>query len=174
MVKSGVKPKIETITLSQWSIANLVILYKLLGEGKLLDQGVIDYLSYTTKVYQLTQRYENVSVYLYDREYRKMQAAHNFRWGTDIPHLHTMQLTPRAPRNNTRVPPGNKSAHRVAPAGPVAADGRPICKMCTVAAVTRIVNSCMRVRTKGALKITQPSHISRIKPVTILDRPFLR
>ena len=129
VVKSGVKPKIETITLSQWSIANLVILYKLLGEGKLLDQGVIDYLSYTTKVYQLTQRYENVSVYLYDREYRKMQAAHNFRWGTDIPHLHTMQLTPRAPRNNTRVPPGNKSAHRVAPAGPVAADGRPICKM---------------------------------------------
>ena len=127
VVKSGVKPKIETITLSQWSIANLVILYKLLGEGKLLDQGVIDYISYTTKVYQLTQRYENVSVYLYDREYRKMQAAHNFRWGTDIPHLHTMQLTPRAPRNSTRVPPGNKSAHRVAPAGPVAADGRPIC-----------------------------------------------
>ena len=57
-----------------------------------------------------------------------MQAAHNFRWGTDIPHLHTMQLTPRAPRNNTSVPPGNKSAHRVAPAGPVAADGWPICK----------------------------------------------
>ena len=129
VVKSGVKPEIETITLSQWSIANLVILYKLLGEGKLLDQGVIDYLSYTTKVYQLTQRYENVSVYLYDSEYRKMQEDHNFRWGTDIPHLHTMQLTPRAPRNNTRVPPGNKSAHRVAPAGPVAADGRPICKM---------------------------------------------
>ena len=129
VVKSGVKPKIETITLSQWSIANLVILYKLLGEGKLLDQGVIDYLSYTTKVYQLTQRYENVSVYLYDREYRKMQAAHNFRWGTDIPHLHTMQLTPRAPRNNTKFPPTNKSAQCGAPAGPLAADGRPICKM---------------------------------------------
>ena len=124
-----VKSNIETITLSQLSIANLVILYTLFGEGKLLDQGVTDYLSYTTKVYQLTQRYENVSVYLYDREYRKMQAAHNFRWGTDIPHLHTMQLTPRAPRNNTRFPPANKSAQRGAPAGPLAADGRPICKM---------------------------------------------
>ena len=75
-------------------------MYRLLGEGKLGDEGVIDYLSYSTKIYQLTQKYENVSVYFYDREYRKRQASHNFRWGTDIPHLHTMQLTPRAPRNN--------------------------------------------------------------------------
>ena len=29
----------------------LLISHSLLGEGKLLDQGVIDYLSYTTKVY---------------------------------------------------------------------------------------------------------------------------
>ena len=30
VVKSGVNPKIESITLFQWSIANLVIVYKLL------------------------------------------------------------------------------------------------------------------------------------------------
>ena len=133
VVKSGVKPKIESITLSQWYIANLAILYKLLGEGKLRDQGIIDYLSYTTKLYQLTQRYENVSVYLYDREYRKLQSVHGFRWGTDIPHLHTMQLNPRAPRNHARPPgPGfahAKPAQRGIPTGPVTADGRAICKM---------------------------------------------
>ena len=33
IVKSGVKPKLESITLSQWSIGNLAILYKLVGEG---------------------------------------------------------------------------------------------------------------------------------------------
>ena len=63
IVKSGIKPKLEAITLSQWSIANLAIMYKVLGEGKLGDEGVIDYLSYSTKIYQLTQRYENLSVY---------------------------------------------------------------------------------------------------------------
>ena len=79
IVKSGVKPKLEAITLSQWSIANMAIIYRLLGEGKLGDEGVIDYLSYGTKIYQLTQRYENVSVYFHDQEYRKLQASHNFR-----------------------------------------------------------------------------------------------
>lgn len=123
--KSGVKPKLDSLTLSQWSIANLAILYKLLGEGKLGEQGMVDYLSYTTKIYQLTQRYENVSVYFYDREYRKMQACHKFRWGTDVPHLHTMQLTPRAPRNNGRPPPAKQTQR----SGPVTADGRPICKL---------------------------------------------
>ena len=127
IVKSGVKPKLETITLSQWSIANLAIMYRLLGEGKLGNEGVIDYLSYSTKIYQLTQRYENVSVYFYDREYRKLQASHNFRWGTDIPHLHTMRLTPRAPRNNPRPPPNHvRSGQRP---GPMTVDGRAICKM---------------------------------------------
>jgi len=127
IVKSGVKAKLEAITLSQWSIANLAILYRLLGEGKLGDEGVIDYLSYTTKIYQLTQRYENVSVYFYDREYRKLQANHSFRWGTDIPHLQTMQLTPRAPRNNARPPPNHVRLGQRP--GPVTADGRAICKM---------------------------------------------
>ena len=74
IVKSGVKPKLEVITLSQWST-----MYRLLGEGKLGDEGLIDYLSYNTKIYQLTQRYENVSVYFYYREYTKLQASHNFR-----------------------------------------------------------------------------------------------
>ena len=72
IIKSGVKPKLESLTLSQWSIANLAILYTLVGEGKLEGNRILDYLSYTTKIYQLTQRYENVSVYFYHTEYRKL------------------------------------------------------------------------------------------------------
>ena len=91
ILKSGVKPKLESLTLSQWSIANLAILYTVVGEGKLEGNGMLYYLSYTTKICQHTQRYENVSAYFYDREYRILQACHDFRWGTDIPNFHTMQ-----------------------------------------------------------------------------------
>lgn len=96
LVKSGPrKPKLENLTLSQWSVANLSILYKLSREGKLTGPSLMDYLSYTTKVYQLVQRYNMISVFLYDREYRKLQANEGFRWGTDVQHLHQMNLQPR-------------------------------------------------------------------------------
>ena len=88
IVKSGPKkPRLENITLCQWSVANLAILYKLVGENKLQGPSLMDYLSYTTKIYQLVQRYSLVSVLLYDREYRKLQASLKFRWGTDVQHL---------------------------------------------------------------------------------------
>ena len=81
LVKSGTrKPKLENLTLSQWSVANLSILCKLSREGKLTGSSLMDYLSYTTKVYQLVQRYNMISVFLYDREYRKLQANEGFRW----------------------------------------------------------------------------------------------
>ena len=37
VVKSGVNPKLESVTLSQWSIVNLAIMYKLMREGRLVD-----------------------------------------------------------------------------------------------------------------------------------------
>ena len=78
IVKSGPKkPRLENLTLCQWSVANLAILYKLVGENKLQGSALMDYLSYTTKIYQLVQRYSLVSVLLYDREYRKLQASLN-------------------------------------------------------------------------------------------------
>ena len=91
VLKSGPKkPRLESITLSQWSIANLAILYKLMGEGKLQGPALLDYLSYTTKVYQLVQRYNLISVMLYDREYRKLQGSMGFSRGADVQHLHTL------------------------------------------------------------------------------------
>ena len=61
------KPKLENLTFSQWSIANLAILYKLVSDNKLSGPSMLDYLSYTTKVYQLVQRFSLHSVSLYDR-----------------------------------------------------------------------------------------------------------
>lgn len=101
VIKSGSKkPKLESLSLSQWAIANMAILYRLVNENKLLGQSLMDYLSYTTKVFQLVQRFSLVSVLLYDREYRKLQAEMGFRWGTDVQHLHTLFLQPRE-RNAT-------------------------------------------------------------------------
>ncbi|MES9884142.1 MAG: hypothetical protein ABW185_25125 [Sedimenticola sp.] len=96
VVKSGSrKPKLENVSFTQWSIANLAILYRLVGDGKLVGPALMDYLSYTTKVYQLIQRFSLVSVLAYDREYRRLQASMGFRWGTDVQHLHTLCLHPR-------------------------------------------------------------------------------
>ena len=96
VVKSGPKkPKLENLTLSQWSIANLAILYKLTSEGKLVGPALMDYLSYTTKIYQLVQKYSLNSVLLYDREYRQLQANIGFRWGIDVQHLHMLHLQSR-------------------------------------------------------------------------------
>ena len=47
-VKTGSKAQLESITHSQWSIANLAIMYTLLSEGKLVGNAVMDHLSYTT------------------------------------------------------------------------------------------------------------------------------
>ena len=115
VIKSGPKkPKFESLTLSQWSIANLSILYKLVNEGKLVGPSLMDYLSYTTKVYQLVQRFSLVSVLLFDIEFRKLQGSMNFRWGTDVQHLHTQFLQPRPnagsqgnTTNTQRKPPGS-------------------------------------------------------------------
>lgn len=105
VIKAGPKkPRLESLTLSQWSVANLAILYKLANKGKLGGPSLMDYLSYTTKVYQLVQKYSLVSVLLYDREYRKLQGAMNFRWGTDVQHLHTLFLQPRANSGTQGVP----------------------------------------------------------------------
>lgn len=105
VVKSSPKkPKLENVTLAQWSVANLAILYRLVSEPRLHAGNILDYLSCTTKVCQLVQRYTLVSVLLNDREYRQLQARHEFRWGTDVPHFHTIHLQPRTKRQAQSMP----------------------------------------------------------------------
>jgi len=112
----------------KWSVANLAILSRLQDEGTLDAISTLDYLSYTTRIYQLLQRYDQVSVYLYDREYRRLQAQMGFRWGTEMSHLHTVWLKEQGPRasNNAVGAPTSKNAK---PKGPTTGDGRTICKL---------------------------------------------
>ena len=91
------KPRLESLTVNQWSVANIAIMHKLVQDGTLPLSQVFDYLSYSTYMYRLMSAYELVSVYLFNREYRKLQHTHNFRWGTVVGHLSTQHLRLRPP-----------------------------------------------------------------------------
>ena len=85
VVKSGpCKPKLENVSLAQWSVANLAILYRLVAESKLHGGNILDYLSYTTKICQLVQRFTLISVLLYDREYRQLQARILYTYNPEL------------------------------------------------------------------------------------------
>ncbi|CAG2211242.1 unnamed protein product [Mytilus edulis] len=65
--KSGpVKPKLESLSLCQWSSANLSIMYKLLSSGDLPQTQLLDYLSYTARIYNLVASCDMVSGFFYD------------------------------------------------------------------------------------------------------------
>ena len=133
VLKSGPKkPKLENVTLAQWCVANNAILYRLVSESKLNTNNMLDYISYSTKVCELVQRFTLVSVLLYDRNYRQLQAQNGFRWGTDVPHLQNVHLIPRIPRPNGNQPqtggPSQPSrSHQNS--GPLTLDWRVICKL---------------------------------------------
>ena len=100
---------------------------------------VFDYMSYTTYLYRLMNAYDLVSVYMYDREYRRLQHAHKFRWGTVVGHLSTQHLRLRQSKENvgsTRTSRQNGSgqnskAYNNGNQSKVAShslDGKPICR----------------------------------------------
>ena len=133
VLKSGPKkPKLENVTLAQWCVANNAILYKLVSESKLNTNNMLDYISYSTKVCELVQRFTLVSVLLYDRNYRQLQAQNGFRWGTDVPHLQNVHLIPRIPRpngNQTQTGGPSQPSKPHQNPGPLTLDGRVICKL---------------------------------------------
>ena len=83
------KPKLESISIPQWVVANTRIFYTLLSEGKLSTQSAIqDYLAYTVKIMELIARYDWKSILMYDNEFRKLQAIYKFSWSFESTHLH--------------------------------------------------------------------------------------
>ena len=133
------KTKLENLAVNQWSVANIAILHKLVQDGMLPLSQVFDYMSYTTYLYRLMNAYDLVSVYMYDREYRRLQHAHKFRWGTVVGHLSTQHLRLRQSKENvgsTRTSRQNGSgqnskAYNNGNQSKVAShslDGKPICR----------------------------------------------
>ena len=140
------KVKLENVSLAQWSVANLAILHKLVGEGKLHAGNILDYLSYTTKICQLAQKNSLISLWLYDREYRKLQASLDLRWATDVPHLHSVHLQTRVPSRGPVKP--KASRHNPFPrktmlkATLMTLDGKVICKLFNTKSGCHFKDSC--------------------------------
>ena len=103
---------------------------KLLQRGVLTHSSLLDYLSYTTRVYQLLSVHDTRSVFLYDREYRILQTLHNFRWGTDVPHLQMVHLRPKSLQNfqNNLAPKTRSNSQPYPPRVSHNAQGIEICK----------------------------------------------
>ena len=126
------RPRLESVTLTQWVIANTRIFHTLLFANKLpTAHDVKEYLAYTVKVMELASKYEWVSVLKFDDEYRQLQATYAFPWSYDSPHLHEVALVPKPllparPSSKaagaTNVPPSNSfiASH--------SSTGRPICR----------------------------------------------
>ena len=78
------KPRLESVTLSQWVVANTSIFSTLLFAGKLSTAcNVKDYLACTVKVMELASRYIWESVLKYDDKFHQLQAAYGYPWSYD-------------------------------------------------------------------------------------------
>lgn len=133
------KPRLDSLSPHQWSAANVRIMYQLIMDGTLHMNNIPDYLAYTVKVSQLAECYEWVSVLAYDREYRRLQAALDYTFGTDNPHLYTVYLqrkplpssrgsTSRGnpnPRPSATAKPGSTATH-IQPIDP--SSGKEVCR----------------------------------------------
>ena len=125
------RPRLESVSLTQWVVANTRIFHSLLFSSKLpTSRDVRDYLAYTVKIMELAGRYEWTSVLKFDDEFRQLQATYNFPWSHDSNHLHQVTLVPKAkPKPNTvgQAPQSNQSS-----TGPntamYSADNRIICR----------------------------------------------
>ena len=105
------KPKLEQVTFSQWVIANTIMFYNLMISRKLNSlEDIQNYLAYTVKVMELSNRFQWPSVLKYDDEFRLLQATYSYPWSFDCNHLHTVILEPipktPTPTHSTRRAPG--------------------------------------------------------------------
>jgi hypothetical protein len=96
------KPRLENVTPAQWVAANSRILAELIEVDGCDMDTVLDYLSYTTKVGELANRFTWQSVMVYDDQYREKQARFGYRWGSDSPHIATVVPEERKKPNPMR------------------------------------------------------------------------
>ena len=90
------KPKLSSVTVEQYNIANLRIFYELLFSNKLSSmQEIREYLAYSIKILELAAKNTWQSVLLYDDEFRVLQHTYGYPWSTDHSHLHEVSLVPR-------------------------------------------------------------------------------
>ena len=73
------KPKLSSVTVEQFNIANLRIFHEFLFSGKLSTlRDIQEYLSYAIKILELDNKFTWESVLLYDDEFRILQHTYGF------------------------------------------------------------------------------------------------
>ena len=123
------KPKLESVIVAQWTVANTQIMHRLISSKQLVSYDDIkSYLAYTVKVMQLCTRYTWVSILRFDDEFRQLQDFYQGPWTYDSNHLHTVHLVPGIKMTNF----GNASFGAGFPESNntvlTTSDGRTICK----------------------------------------------
>ncbi len=152
------KPKLESVTIAQWVIANTRIFHTLLSAGKLPSpQDVQHYLAYTVKIMELSTKFTWSSVLKYNDEFRHVQAVYNYPWSYDSHHLHTVLLEPLTIKSTTvRAPLGSNFSK-------FSGDGKTICinfnwpKGCTLYEC-HFAHVCYRKVNMKACELAHPSH----------------
>ena len=88
------RPKLSEISISDFNIANIRILYRLIETGQLPTYSdVKGYLIYRVKINQLASKFSWLNVLNYDNEYRLAQAKYGFLWTYDCNHMYTFWLS---------------------------------------------------------------------------------
>ena len=125
------KPKLESISIPKWVVANTRNFYTFLSEDKLSAQSAIqDYLAYTVKTMELIARFDWKSIFMYNNEFKKLQAIYKFSWSLDSTHLHMVLLQPKCKPNPTTVTtkPSASTTNQQTAFARFMPDGRVICR----------------------------------------------
>ena len=89
------KPKAHEVTLSQWISGNARIMKKLIEEGELDGEQILQYLHYTEKFGDMAQKHTIPSLMLFDERFRKDQAENGTSWADDNYHATLFHLEKR-------------------------------------------------------------------------------
>ena len=121
----------ESISIPKWVVLNTRNFYTFLLENKLSTQLAIqDYLAYTVKTMELIARFDWKSIFMYNSEFKKLQAIYKFSWSLDSTHLHMVLLQPIYKRNPTTVTtkPSASTTNQQTAFARFTPDGRVICR----------------------------------------------
>ena len=125
------RPKLESVTLAQWVVANNRIFYTLLAGGQLPTfSDVQHYLAYSVKIMELSAKHTCLSVLKYDDEFRHLQGVYRYLWSFDSHHLAISTLEPlTTPLSSSKTQPraGAGGSRPTGALAPFARDGRVIC-----------------------------------------------
>ena len=85
--RQGTRPKLESVTAAQWTVANMRIMAEIVRDDSPRNPNVnYEYMAHTAKIGELATRFTWTSVIAYDDAYRQCQHENGFKWGSDAPH----------------------------------------------------------------------------------------